>query len=294
MLALPWRPTTVHSSHSQFEWTSILSVVIALVQIYILRILVGRKLKTNFPIFLLYCCFGVTLIALTLAGHAFLTDVQYYYLYWVLNFINTGLEFGVMYEILVNALKPYAALIDLGKMLFRWAAIFLLFAGVLTALVTAGSDPSKIAAAVALLERSTRLMQCGLLLLFFFLENKLGLSWRNYNMSIALGLGSTAALDLSFSYLKIQFAPLMETFCTVEAAFYIGVLSFWAYCLARPEPARKNVLDSPSRLIFQRWNEVLVSARFSASPAGSISGLDSFLPNVEQTVDRVLARKMVQ
>lgn len=284
----------MHSSHSSFEWISLLSVGIALVQVYILRTLVVRKLRNDFPIFTLYTIFGVMLMAATLAGNAFLSDTQYFYLYWVLNFINTALEFGVMYEILVNALKPYAALIDLGKMLFRWAAIFLLFACVLTALVTAGSQPSKIEAAVALLERSTRLMQCGLLLLFFFLEKRLGLSWRNYNMCVALGLGSTAALDLSFSYMKIQFPAQIETFCLFEGCFYIGVVAFWAYCLSQPEPARKNVLDSPSRLIFQRWNDVLVANRFSPASATSIGGIDSFLPNVEQTVDRVLARKIVQ
>lgn len=284
----------MHSSHSSLEWITILSVGITLVQVYILRTLTVRKLKTDFPIFSLYICFGVLMMVIGLTGHAYLSDIQYYYFYWVLNFINTILEFGVMYEILVNALKPYAALIDLGKMLFRWAAIFLLFACVLTALVTAGSQPSKIAAAVALLERSTRLMQCGLLLLFFFLEKRLGLSWRNYNVCIALGLGSTAALDLSFSYMKIQFPAQLETFCLLEGCFYIGVVAFWAACLSQPEPVRKNVLDSPSRLIFQRWNDVLVANRFSASPVASMSGLDSFLPNVEQAVDRVLARKMVQ
>jgi hypothetical protein len=137
-------------------------------------------------------------------------------------------------------------------------------------------------------------MQCGLLLLFFFLEKRLGLSWRNYNMSIALGLGSIAALDLCFSYLRIQFVSKIETFCTIESAFFISVLAFWAYCLTRPEPARKTVLDSPSRLIFQRWNEALSSYSVRGEMALAGNGVNSFLPGVEETVDRVLARKMVQ
>ncbi len=284
----------MHSSHSFMPWITILAVAGALAQLYILRIFAVRKLKTDFPVFFLYTCLGIASVVVGLAGYAFSSNAQYFYIYWALTFVYMGVEFAVMYEILVNALKPYSALIDLGKMLFRWAALFLLFAGVLTALATAGSQSSRVAAGAALVERSMRLMQCGLLLLFFFLEKRLGLSWRNHNMSIALGLGSFAALDLSSSYLKVQFATQFETFCWIEGCFYIGVLAFWTICLARPEPARKSVLDSPSRLIFQRWNEVLVSARFSASPAGSIGGIDSFLPNVEQTVDRVLARKMVQ
>ena len=276
-------------------WTSIgLAIASALVQVYILRIFAGRRLKSEFPVFFLYTCFGIALVVIGLAGYIYSSHTQYFFIYWVLSFIYMALEFGVMYEILVNALKPYSALIDLGKMLFRWAAIFLLLAGVLTALATAGSQSSKLAAGVALVERSMRLMQCGLLLLFFFFEKRLGLSWRNYNMSIALGLGSTAALDLSFSYLKVQYVSRAETFCTIESCFYIAVLSFWAVCLAQPEPGLKNVLDSPSRLIFQRWNEALSSYSPRGEVALATNGVNSFLPGVEETVDRVLARKMVQ
>ena len=274
-------------------WASIgLAIASALIQVYILRILASRKLKSEFPAFLVYTCFGIALVVIGLAGYIF-SPTTYFYIYWTLSFIYMGLEFLVMYEILVNALKPYSALIDLGRMLFRWAAIFLLLAGVLTALATAGSQSSKLTAGISLVERSMRLMQCGLLLLFFFFEKRLGLSWRNYNMGIALGLGSTAALDLSFSYLKVQFAPHQETFCLIESGFYIAVLSFWAVCLAQPEPERKNVLDSPSRLIFQRWNEALSSYSSRGEIALATNGVNSFLPGVEETVDRVLARKMV-
>lgn len=282
----------MHSSH---VWASIgLAACSALVQAYILRILAGRKLKSQFPTFYLYCWFGVVLVAIALAGYIYSSKAQYYYIYWTSSFIYMTLEFGVMYEILVNALKPYSALIDLGKMLFRWAALFLLLAGVLTALATAGSQSSRMVAGIALVERSMRLMECGLLLLFFFFENRLGLSWRNYNMSIALGMGATAALDLSFSYLKIRFPFQAETFCMIESSFYIAVLSFWVVCLAQPEPERRNVLDSPRRLIFQRWNEALSAYGYRGEVVLAASGVDSFLPGVEQTVDRVLARKMVQ
>jgi hypothetical protein len=54
------------------------------------------------------------------------------------------------------------------------------------------------------------------------------------------------------------------------------------------------VLDSPSRLIFQRWNEALTTYSVRGEMAFAASGVESFLPGVEQTVDRVLARKIVQ
>jgi hypothetical protein len=58
------------------------------------------------------------------------------------------------------------------------------------------------------------------------------------------------------------------------------------------EPERKNVLDSPSRLIFQRWDEAL--AGYGYGSAGSPSTVESFLPGIEKTVDRVMAKRVVQ
>jgi hypothetical protein len=280
---------------SQISWILIaLAAIAALVQLLVARILVKRKLRSEFTIFFTYCCFGIVIVAVGMAGYAFSSNSQYFYVYWVLSFLYMALEFGIMYEIFVNALKPYSALIDLGKMLFRWAGVFLLFAAVLTAMATSGSTSNKCLCAVALVERSMRLMQCGFLLLFFFLERRLGLSWRNHNATIAIGMGATAAMDLSVSYLSTHYPGWGSGLSMVNSVFYIGVLLFWASALALPEPGRKSVLDSPSRLIFQRWNEALLTYSARGDFALATGSVNSFLPNVEQTVDRVLARKIVQ
>jgi hypothetical protein len=113
-------------------------------------------------------------------------------------------------------------------------------------------------------------------------------------MWIALGLGAGAAMDLAVSYLKVHYPASSVAFGIVDSVFYLGVLCFWASNLAQPERARGNVLDSPSRLIFQRWNEALTSYSVRGELAFASSGVESFLPGVEQTVDRVMARKIVQ
>ncbi|MGC2694541.1 MAG: hypothetical protein WA738_02005, partial [Candidatus Angelobacter sp.] len=174
------------------------------------------------------------MVVFALVSCLFSSCRQYFYLYWVLSFLYMALEFGIMYEIFANALKPYSALIDLGKMLFRWAGVFLLFAAVLTALATSGPQNGKLAAGIALLERSMRLMQCGLLLLFILFEKRLGLSWKNHNMSIALGMGVAAAMDLGASYLKGHFPASATAFALTNSIVFIGVLSFWAHSLAQP------------------------------------------------------------
>jgi hypothetical protein len=273
-----------------------MAAVAIVIQTFTLRIINRRKLRSEFPMFFRYSAFCALATAIGLVFYllASCCNREHFYTYWVLNIGTMLLEFAVLYELLVNALKPYSALIDLGKMLFRWAAVFLVAAALLTALATAGVGTHKVQAAVDLLQRTVRLMQCGLLLLFLGLEKRLGLSWRTHSMSIALGLGIYAAIDLSATYLVDRIPAYTETFQLFTYVVYAAAASLWAISLARPEPARSNVLDSPSRLIFQRWNEALTSYTVRGEMALASSGVNSFLPGVEETVDRVLARKMVQ
>lgn len=279
---------------SQTQWILIaISIVAAGVQGFTLRILKQQKLRSEFPVFFRYSLFTVVGYAIVLIPFV-ISCPQYFYVYWALTSVTMVLEFGVLYELLVNALKPYSALIDLGKMLFRWAAVFLVLAALLTAFATTGTSNHKIAAASELLQRTVRLMQCGLLLLFFGLEKRLGLSWRTHSMSIALGLGIYAGVDLSTTYLIDRLPAMTGPLQILANLTYLGAASLWAYSLARPEPVRSNVLDSPRRLIFQRWNEALLTHTARGEMAFAGSGMESFLPGVEQTVERVLARKIVQ
>jgi hypothetical protein len=279
---------------SQILWIPIaIAVVAAGVQALTLRILKQRKLRAEFPVFFRYSLFCVAGCVISLIPFIFYCP-QYFYVYWSMTAVTMALEFAVMYELLVNALKPYSALIDLGKMLFRWAAVFLVLAALLTALATAGSGSHKMVAAMELLQRTVRLMQCGLLLLFFGLEKRLGLTWRTHSMSIALGLGIYAGVDLSTTYLIDRLPAMAWSLEVLTTLVYLGAASLWAYSLAKPEPARSNVLESPRRLIFQRWNEALLTHSVRGEMAFAAGGMESFLPGVEQTVERVLARKIVQ
>lgn len=280
------------------KWTPIvLATIVAFLTAAILYTMKKRNLRSQFPIFFGYNLY--VLLALPIGFIPYFICCRYpnlHYIFDAESLVLIGLEFALMYEIFVATLKPYAALIDLGKMLFRWAGVFLLVAAVLTAFATAAPSVSRLTVAIDLLERSMRLMECGLLLLFLLFERKLGLSWRSTSMSIAIGLGTTAVSGLVITFLLAKFPAASDILGIVENLCFFGAVVFWLVCITQPatRDERKNVLDSPSRLIFQRWNDVLVASRFSASPVASMSGLDSFLPNVEQTVDRVMARKMVQ
>lgn len=273
----------------------IVAVIVTILTAAILYAMKKRNLRSQYPVFFAYNVYVLVAVPVSFIPYFICcTHPNLHYIFDFESLLLIGIEFALMYEIFVATLKPYSALIDLGKMLFRWAGVFLLVAAVLTAFATASPSVNRMTVAIELLERSMRLMECGLLLLFLLFERKLGLSWRSTSMSIALGLGTTAASGLAVAFLLNKFPAASDILGLVENLFYFGAVVFWLACLTMPASERQNALDSPGRLIFRRWNEVLVSTRFSPASASAMGGVDSFLPNVEQAVDRVLARKMVQ
>lgn len=277
------------------QWLPVvLAIGSALLQVRVLFLMNARNLRAQFPVFFRYNLYVVIATPISFISYFYCcSHPATFFLFPVLSFILIGFEFFLMYEVFVVVLKPYSALIDLGKMLFRWAGLFLLFAAILTAMATSAPRTAGISAGIDLLERSMRLMECGLLMLFMLFERRLGLSWRSPSMAIALGLGTTAASGLALAYLRMRF-PQSAVLGVVENLCYFGVVVFWCSCMALPAPERKNVLDSPSRLIFQRWNDVLSSYSVRGDMAFASNGAESFLPGVEQTVERILARKIVQ
>jgi len=273
----------------------VVCLISAAIQLLLLKILANKGLRERFPAFFAYnAAYAAITVLLTVAGvFGGPASAAYFYLYWVLNTILMLLEFGIMYEVFVHAVKPYAGLIDLAKMLFGWAALFLLLAAALTAFSTSGSHMLKCVAATAYLERGLRMMQCGLLILFFLFEKRLGLSWRSYSVCTALGLGVVAASELGITFFRTEYPASGLFLDFMTNVIYLGTLLWWVGCFRLPQPERKTVLDSPAKLIFQRWNDALLATPFVAQGGAAAAQMDSFLPNVEKTVDRVLARKLV-
>ena len=280
---------------STLAWTSTaFTVGTGITYAFIFLLLVRRKTRTDFPFFFAYCALaaGSALALPLIAALIGTSSSRYFYIFWVPNLLLMFLEFGIMYEVFASLLKPYPGLLDLGRMLFRWAGLFLLVVAAIAAFATAGSGMIKCIAAVALIiERNLRLIQCGLLLLFFLFEKRLALSWRGYPISLALGLGISAAIGLSFTFIRLNISAWIPILDLTEAFSNFGIVLCWAFCFARTQPVQ-TVLDSPSKLIFQRWNEAILSTQFAEDKNPALATVDSFLPGIEKTVDRVLARKI--
>ncbi len=269
-----------------------LALISLALQSAIMMLMIKRKLRAAYPLFFTFLGVNTFSAAIVMPVYYFASG-QYFYVYWTISTVVMVLGFAVLYEVFVNILKPFSAVIDLAKMLFGWAALFLLLAAFLTAMVTTGPNAKKIVVAVDLCDRCVHLMQCGLLMLLVLFEKRLNFSWRNSGMCIALGLGATAATDLAVSYGQGHLPALTAQFDMLNGISFVAVLVFWVFGLKAAETAPATVAGSPSRVILQRWNEALTSYKYGDLTLSSNS-VDSFLPGVEKTVERVLARKVVQ
>ncbi len=275
---------------SLVQW--LLPISIALLEGVILVVLTKRNLLRDFPFFFSYLAFnicGFLFLAFAVQG----SSMQYFYSFWSVTTIGLFLGFLVLYEAFVSALKPFSAVIDLAKMLFGWAALFLLITASLTAAATNGAQTSKICASVLLMERSVQLLQCGLLLFLMVFETRFGLSWRNPGMAVALGLGIQAAVGLTESYIREHVPAWATTVDILDPMLRSGVLVFWIVIMMLPQAEKKTAQDSPKRLILRRWNEALSGYGYGQTAVASAT-VESFLPGIEKTVDRVLARKAMQ
>ena len=277
---------------SLLQWLLIFANLV--LQTTLLIVMVRGRSRSTFPVFFNFVafCLITLLLQVILLPHA--SAVGFFYLYWGTMAVATVLSFGVIYEVFTHVLRPYSALVDLGRLIFKWAIVFLAFASLVTALATHGSETAKICATIQVLDRSCDLMQCGLLMILVLFESRLGLSWRSPAICIILGFGLNAAIVLTASFVTAK-APAWSHAADLTTAFVsITVYAAWLVSFALPHPVRRTVQDSPTRLILQRWNEALMATPLvmrKNQPA--FAPVESFLPGVEQTVERVMARKMM-
>src|SRR5436309_8252979 len=142
----------------------IFDIFLIVLQVALIVTMTLRKRRAQFPIFYNYAFLILFVnIALQLSVRWFFRE--YSFVYWISTGLMMLLGFGVLYEVFVSILKPFSELIDLGKMMFRWAALFLLITAFITALATTGSKTTKLCTAILLMEHCIQLMQCGFLLL---------------------------------------------------------------------------------------------------------------------------------
>jgi len=276
---------------SQEALKYVLWLAAPIMQLGILLSMDRKKLRVDFPHFFNYTIFQiVSVVALFMIYH-YASKNSYFYAYWTSCALGIALGFAVIYEVFAYSLRPYAGLRDLGTMLFRWAAMLMvLISGISAAASASGSDLHRLTLAIGSVERSVRLMQCGLLVFVFLSSSYLGLSLKNFASGVALGFGIFAASDLIIASLWTALPRHAGALSLIGSGVYnISVGGWLAYTLL---PQKKRIQTGfVYRPLFDRWNQAaLLVVGTNAEPA---SGL-TYLSEIEQTVNNVLAENAVR
>ena len=240
-----------------------------------------QGLRLRYPFFFSYAVFQVlSFSAQFTVYHLWPRSDLYFYEYWVGAALSIGISFAVIYEVFVEVFRPFEGLRDLGRVLFRWAVFVLVLAAALMTLT--GNTPGVfVTKVVVAMERSVRVMQCGMVLLMILCSPYLGLRRRNHIFGIATGFGVLAAIDLIAVAAVSRLGYSAATFFTLArmTAFNFAAV-LWTVYLLSPEPARGPALQlAPS----ERWNFALSAAMHPQSSSPS-------LPLIMGVVDRAFER----
>jgi hypothetical protein len=250
------------------------SVLIA----YILK----KKLNREFPIFFAYLVAGTVSDLLNFVL-SFISYRDYYYTYWTGTAVTIALGFAVLHEVFKHIFRPYESLRTFGSNLFRWSTLVLLMIGAVMALSSAPATHSPITNFIFTIDRSVNLMQCGLVLFMYLFARQLGLTEGHRVFGISIGFGVIASTHLIAVTLRSHFPGMASMYVLniVNLAANLAAVITWMVYMYRPEPERRraSVLEQT-----ESWNYALAAATNG-------DGGSAFLPNVVDTVERVLNKR---
>jgi hypothetical protein len=237
-----------------------------------------RRLHREFPYFFNYAIFQ----ALSFAVEFPLRNlVNYYYVYWTCSALSVIVTFAVLQEIFKDAFRPYEALRDLSVILFRWCALVVLLVAGMWAITSWRADQiDNITNGIFLVDRSVRMMQCGLVFFMLLFSEYLGISRRNVLFGISVGFGFYAAINMVvMTAMTHQTLMSRANLSRVNGVAYILSMMIWLAYTALP--AKERLPVTPTVAASQKWDNALDDAR-NAAP------VESLLDSMDQTVERLL------
>ncbi len=208
------------------------------------------------------------------------SQTAYFYAYCITAAASLGLGFAVIHEIFVDIFRPYHTLRDLGSVLFKWAGLVMLLVAIIVSASGQALHREPLVDATMILQRSMRVVQCGLILFLLLFSKYLGISWKQRSFGIALGFGFYAAIELSVVALRLGAHISEDVLNLITMSSYMVAICVWiAYSLLK-ESTRENAV---MLLKSQRWEQGLSDLHAPAKP-------DSLIPMFEGMVDRAFSR----
>jgi hypothetical protein len=181
----------------------------------------------------------------------------WYYIGWI--FQGTAVVLGSMFtiEVIRNALVDYPTVRHWGQNILIGVAVALLFLAIIT--LPYGSEKSgRYIKATTTVVRSARMIQLGVIVVFFAFTSYLALSWRRHQVRILLGYGLYVSVSLAAAAYSSQMGPDVGwKTMLIDADAYLLTLLGWLVCMFRTEPKAPLNLPPSASKDLARWNEAL-------------------------------------
>ena len=121
----------------------------------------------------------------------------YWRAFWVGLLIEALVKFALIGEVFSHVFGDYRSVAGLGKSLVRAVGVLLVFVAVLAAAHSQWNSGPRILSGAHVLEQTTYLIECGLLLFILGLAAFFKLAWGRSEFGIALGFGISACAHLA-------------------------------------------------------------------------------------------------
>jgi hypothetical protein len=257
----------------------------SLIQIAIVVAMFRNNSRKRFFMFWTYTIFQILLTGILMVVFQ-RGDMEYFFVYWAGAAMSAFLGFAVIYECFSEAMQPYETLRDLGRLLFRWAAIVMAIVGFVFILSTpSGTEHTLFVQNILIVERAIRIIQCGMLLLLYLFSHHVGITWRNQLFGVVLGFGVYASLNLVMYSLRSRFGEDWNSSAAIfNSVSYLLTTGIWGVYMLAPA-AERTLVRNAAPLVIERWNTELAGINNPRpSPA-------AFLPGLEEAVSRVMMNR---
>ena len=207
----------------------------------LLAVLVFRRQLRNFPVFTTWVAYQIVdTIALFLISRRASSRI-YFDAYWLFAIGDYTLQFGLIYEIARDVLRPTGTWIqDARSSFFLWGFVGLIVA-VALALKLAPTGTSGLELWTARSWIFVSLVTCELYLSMCAAANRLGLQWRSHVMALGEGLTlwAGAALLADAAQYIAGWSSHVIIFSNVRSCAYVCSLVLWIFSFASREPHRE-------------------------------------------------------
>ena len=199
-----------------------------------------RGLSRQLPAFFAFAVLGAIgqLCVYTCDVVKSVSPETFWYVDWSDLSVESILKFLVIGAVFGRVFNPYPSVSRLGKILLSGVGAVLVFIATLLAAFSHGDSPMRIVGGAHLLEMSTFMVECGVILFIFLFASYFGMHWDRKSFGILLGLGISACEHLAAWSIITSANPSAHQRILIDflnmATFHLCVL-IWYWYLLKPE-----------------------------------------------------------